>query len=94
MGEATEDEIFMLVLGGLHERHAVQRGIWILTQHLLYGPRKTTENFDRFGQIDVEARLMVFKDSVRTSKETIILLLYKAKLIHSVEENNRCLFYE
>jgi hypothetical protein len=35
MGEATEGEILMLILGGLHERHAVQRGIWVPTQHLL-----------------------------------------------------------
>jgi hypothetical protein len=27
--------ILMLILGGLHERHAVQRGIWVPTQHLL-----------------------------------------------------------
>jgi hypothetical protein len=34
----------MLILGGLHERHAVQRGIWVPTQHLLSDrgkPRKT-----------------------------------------------------
>jgi hypothetical protein len=34
----------MLTLGGLHERHAVQRGIWVPTQHLLWDrgkPRKT-----------------------------------------------------
>jgi hypothetical protein len=34
----------MLTLGGLHERHAVQRGIWVRTQHLLQDrgkPRKT-----------------------------------------------------
>jgi hypothetical protein len=35
MGEATGGEILMLILGGLHERHAVQRGIWVPTQHLL-----------------------------------------------------------
>jgi hypothetical protein len=35
MGEATEGEMLMLILGGLHERHAVQRGIWVPTQHLL-----------------------------------------------------------
>jgi hypothetical protein len=50
MGEATEGEIFMSVLGGLHERHAVQRGIWVPTQHLLQGPRKTAENLDRVGR--------------------------------------------
>jgi hypothetical protein len=34
----------MLILGGLHERHAVQRGIWIPTQRLIEDrgkPRKT-----------------------------------------------------
>jgi hypothetical protein len=35
MVEAIEGEILMLILGGLHERHAVQRGIWVRTQHLL-----------------------------------------------------------
>jgi hypothetical protein len=35
MREATEGEILMLILGGLHERHEVQRGIWVPTQHLL-----------------------------------------------------------
>jgi hypothetical protein len=24
-----------LIFGGLHEKHAVQRGIWVPTQHLL-----------------------------------------------------------
>jgi hypothetical protein len=50
MGEATEGEILMLILGGLHERHAVQRGIWAPTHHLLKGPRKTTDNLDRVGR--------------------------------------------
>jgi hypothetical protein len=34
----------MLPLGGLHGKHAVQRGIWVQTQHLLWDqgkPRKT-----------------------------------------------------
>jgi hypothetical protein len=33
-----------LIIGGLHEKHAVQRGIWVPTQHLLWDqgkPRKT-----------------------------------------------------
>jgi hypothetical protein len=33
-----------LIFGGLHEKHAVQRGIWVTTQHLLWDqgkPRKT-----------------------------------------------------
>jgi hypothetical protein len=33
-----------LIFGGLHEKHAVQRGIWVPTQHSLCGqgkPRKT-----------------------------------------------------
>jgi hypothetical protein len=34
MGEATEGEILMLILGELNERHAVQRGIWVPTEHL------------------------------------------------------------
>jgi hypothetical protein len=35
---------FMFPLGGLHVKHAVQRGIWVPTQHLLCDqgkPRKT-----------------------------------------------------
>jgi hypothetical protein len=28
--------LFMLPLGGLHVKHAVQRGIWVPTQHLLW----------------------------------------------------------
>jgi hypothetical protein len=34
----------MLPLGGLHGKHAVQRGIWVPTQHLLWDqgkPRKS-----------------------------------------------------
>jgi hypothetical protein len=33
-----------LIFGGLHEKHAVQRGIWVPAQHLLWDqtkPRKT-----------------------------------------------------
>jgi hypothetical protein len=33
-----------LIFGGPHEKHAVQRGIWVPTQHLLWDqgkPRKT-----------------------------------------------------
>jgi hypothetical protein len=36
--------ILLLLLGGLHVKHAVQRGIWVPTQHLLWEqgkPRKT-----------------------------------------------------
>jgi hypothetical protein len=35
---------FLSNLGGLHMKQAVQRGIWVPTQHLLHGrgkPRKT-----------------------------------------------------
>jgi hypothetical protein len=35
MGEVTEGEILMLILGGPHERYAVQRVIRVPTQHLL-----------------------------------------------------------
>jgi hypothetical protein len=30
----------MLSLGGLHVKHAVQRGIWVPTQHLLWDQGK------------------------------------------------------
>jgi hypothetical protein len=29
-----------LIFGGLHEKHAVQRGIWVPTQHLLWDQGK------------------------------------------------------
>jgi hypothetical protein len=38
-------EKLKLIFGGLHEKHAVQRGIWVPTQHLLWDqgkPRKTS----------------------------------------------------
>jgi hypothetical protein len=34
-GEATLGQNFYVTIGGLHEKHAVQRGIWAPTQHLL-----------------------------------------------------------
>jgi hypothetical protein len=37
-----------LIFGGLHEKHVVQRGIWVPTQHLLWDqgkPRKTLIEF-------------------------------------------------
>jgi hypothetical protein len=37
-----------LIFGGLHEKHAVQRGIWAA---FALGPRKTTENLDRVGRL-------------------------------------------
>jgi hypothetical protein len=56
-----------LIFGGLHEKHAVQRGIWIPTQHLLWDqgkPRKTL----------IESSCLLFKTNlyrfVRTSQET------------------------
>jgi hypothetical protein len=38
-----------LIFGGLHEKHAVQRGIWVPTQHSLWNqgkPRKTLIELD------------------------------------------------
>jgi hypothetical protein len=32
-----------LIFGGLHEKHAVQRGIWVPTQHLLWDQGKPRE---------------------------------------------------
>jgi hypothetical protein len=29
-----------LIFGGLHEKHAVQRGIWVPTQHLIHRERE------------------------------------------------------
>jgi hypothetical protein len=40
-----------LIFGGLHEKHAVQRGILITNSAFALGPRKTTENLDRVGQM-------------------------------------------
>jgi hypothetical protein len=47
--KATEGEILMLILGELHGRHEMLRGIWVPTQHVLYGLRKSTEDLDRYG---------------------------------------------
>jgi hypothetical protein len=56
----------------------VQRGIWVPTQPLLKGPKKTTENLDR---IALEAKAHVnnslFKNSVRTSKRTLRFTITK-----------------
>jgi hypothetical protein len=36
MGEGVlQSGIFILIVVGLHERHAVQRRIWVPTRHLL-----------------------------------------------------------
>jgi hypothetical protein len=35
-GKLLKCGILMLTLGGLHERHAVQRGIWVPTQNFLW----------------------------------------------------------
>jgi hypothetical protein len=32
-----------LIFGGLHEKHAVQRGIWVLAQHSLWDQGKPRE---------------------------------------------------
>jgi hypothetical protein len=32
-----------LIFGGLHEKHAVQRGIWVSTQHSLWDQGKARE---------------------------------------------------
>jgi hypothetical protein len=40
----------ILTLGGLHERHAMQHGILGTNSAFALGPRKTTENIDRFGR--------------------------------------------
>jgi hypothetical protein len=40
-----KETFFMLPLGGLHVKHAVQRGIWVLTQHLLWDHGKPWKNF-------------------------------------------------
>jgi hypothetical protein len=42
--EYIKAKFFMFPLGGLHEKHAVQREIWVPTQHLPWDqekPRKT-----------------------------------------------------
>jgi hypothetical protein len=46
--------ILMLTLGGPHKRHAVQRGIWVPNQHLLY----------------LKPVRIIFKNSVRTARKT------------------------
>jgi hypothetical protein len=44
-----KDNFFMLPFGGLHVKHAVQRGILGTNLAFALGPRKTTENFYRVG---------------------------------------------
>jgi hypothetical protein len=39
-----------LIFGGLHEKHAVQRGIWVPTQHLLWDQGKPRKTLDRIGR--------------------------------------------
>jgi hypothetical protein len=41
------NEILTLPLGGLHVKPAVQRGIWLPTQHLLWDQGKPRKTFDR-----------------------------------------------
>jgi hypothetical protein len=48
--EYIKAKFLMLPLGGLHAKHAVQRGIWAPTQHLLWDQGKTTENLARVGR--------------------------------------------
>jgi hypothetical protein len=60
MGEATEDEICMLILGGLHERHASET--WNLCTNSPFALR--TE------ELKPKLVFVTFKNSVRTSKRT------------------------
>jgi hypothetical protein len=59
-----------LTFGGLHEKHAVQRGIWVPTQHSLRDqvkPRKTLIELAGLFRERFKTQLYMF---VRTSKET------------------------
>jgi hypothetical protein len=38
--EYIKAKLFMLPLGGLHEKYVVQRGIWVPTQHSLWDQGK------------------------------------------------------
>jgi hypothetical protein len=40
----------MLPVGGLHVKHAVQRGILATNSAFVLGPRKTTESLNRVGR--------------------------------------------
>jgi hypothetical protein len=44
-------KFFILPLGGLQGKHAVQHEICVQTQHLLMGQRKTMENLVRVGRL-------------------------------------------
>jgi hypothetical protein len=64
MGKANEDDIFMLIFGGLNERD-IQGNVEFGYQLSIYSKDrgKARKNL-------IEARLIIFKNSVRTSKRT------------------------
>jgi hypothetical protein len=56
-------------------KHAVQRGIGVPTQHLLKGPRKTTENLGRIGRSqDLPEANWLLASSPALSSRTLALV--------------------
>jgi hypothetical protein len=63
-----------LIFGGLHEKHAVQRGIWVATQHSLWDqgkPRKTLIELAFYLKLNsTQLNSTQLYRTVRTSQET------------------------
>jgi hypothetical protein len=68
-----------LIFGGLHENHAVQRGIWVPTQHLLWDqgkPRKTLIELATFRGVRVRVTFrLTVSQSVSLGVKPILGLL-------------------
>jgi hypothetical protein len=56
-----------LIFGGLHEKHAVQRGIWVPTQHSLWDQGKPRKTLIEVGQLSTE-HTVIF--SITTAERT------------------------
>jgi hypothetical protein len=94
----------MLTLGGLHERHAVQRGIWVPTQHLIWDrgkPRKTlielagrrtfrmrTEFQPAVRHLNTQALTVVPNCAAALFKKTLHGFCFKKYIYFGYETNN------
>jgi hypothetical protein len=62
----------MVSFAGLHEKHAVQRGVLGTNSAFALGPRKPTKNLDQVDQLGRTTRLLsVDTKTDRTENETI-----------------------
>jgi hypothetical protein len=74
-----EGEILMLPLVGLHVTHAVQRGIWVPTQHLLWDqgkPRKTLIQVALLLHFTIYIKLMYLLYMIETASSLQKLFTY------------------